>query len=83
MKSIDPHSLLTDTPKKIESGGIIIRLYNIWTELFGKKSESEINNFDCFLAGYFLGTNSSLREKYLKSKSEEKFDGRISNILWK
>ena len=81
MKTIDPHSLFTNTPKKIESSEVITKLYSIWKELFNQKSDSEINNFDCFLAGYFFGINSNLREKYLKSKTEEKFDNRISNIL--
>lgn len=85
MKTIDPHSLLTDTPKIIENGGgVITDLFQIWKRLMkDKKKDSGLSEFDAFVAGYFLGTNASLREKYMKLKPKEKFDNRISNVLWK
>ena len=83
MKTIDPHSLLTDTPKTIENSGVITDLFQIWKRLMKDKTDSGLNNFDAFVAGYFLGTNASLREKYMKLKPKEKFDNRISNVLWK
>lgn len=83
MKTIDPHSLLTDTPKIIENGGVITDLFQIWKRLMKDKTDSGLNDFDAFVAGYFLGTNASLREKYMKLKPKEKFDNRISNVLWK
>ena len=83
MKTIDPHSLLTQTPRIIENRGVVIKLFNIWKELMKEKTDSSFNEFDSFTAGYFLGTKVILREKYLKLKTEEKFDNRISNVLWK
>ena len=83
MKTIDPHSLLTQTPRMIENRGVVIKLFNIWKKLMKEKTDSSFNEFDSFTAGYFLGTNAILREKYLKLKTEEKFDNRISNVLWK
>ena len=83
MKTIDPHSLLTQTPRMIENRGVVIKLFNIWKKLMKEKTDSSFNEFDSFTADYFLGTNVILREKYLKLKTEEKFDNRISNVLWK
>lgn len=44
-----------------------------------EKTDSGISDFDSFVAGYFLGSNSTLRQKYLKSKPKDYFDSRISN----
>lgn len=44
-----------------------------------EKTDSKISDFDSFVAGYFLGSNSTLRQKYIKSKSKDYFDSRISN----
>lgn len=82
MKTIDPHSLL-ETPRTIENHGVILELYNIWKQLMSEKTDSGVSDFDAFIAGYFLGTNIILRKKYLETKHEEKFDPRVSNLLWK
>ncbi len=71
MKSIDPHSLLTQTPRTIENRGVVIELFNIWKELVKEKTDSGFNEFDSFIAGYFLGTNTMLREKYMKLKPKD------------
>lgn len=73
MKSIDPHSLLTGTPKIIENHGVIFDLFQIWKKLVSEKTDSGLNEFDAFVAGYFMGTNVSLREKYMKLKPREEF----------
>lgn len=44
-----------------------------------EKTDYEISDFDSFVAGYFLGSNSTLRQKYLELKSKDYFDSRISN----
>lgn len=74
MKTIDPHSLLRDTTKTIEIGGVITDLFQIWKRFMKDKTDSGLNEFDAFVAGYFLGTNASLREKYMKLKPKEKYD---------
>ena len=71
MKSIDPHSLLTQTPRTIENRGVVVELFNIWKELVKEKTDSGFNEFDSFIAGYFLGTNTMLREKYMKLKPKD------------
>lgn len=58
----------------IENRGTIVDVYNIWKSLMNEKTDSEINNFDAFVAGFFLGTNPSLREKYIKLKPREEFN---------
>ena len=67
MKTIDPHSLL-NKPRMIENNGVIVEIYNVWKSLMCEKTNSGINEFDAFVAGYFLGTNAMLREKYIKYK---------------
>lgn len=79
MKTFNPHSLLTKFPKVIQNLGVISELYCIWKKLMQEKTNSEINDFDSFVAGYFLGSNSTLRQEYLKSKPKDYFDSRISN----
>ena len=74
MKTINPYSLLTNAPKIIESHGVIFELFQIWKNLVNEKTDSGINEFDAFVAGYFMGTNSNLREKYMKLKPREEFD---------
>lgn len=77
MKTIEPHSLLTNKPKTIEiSGGVIIDLFQIWKSLM--KDKTDLNNFNAFVAGYFLGTNSTLREKYMKLKPKDDFNLKIN-----
>lgn len=78
MKTIDPHSLLTQTPRMIENRGVVIKLFNIWKELIKEKTDSSFNEFDAFVAGYFLGTNASLREKYMKLKLRDDFNLKIN-----
>lgn len=79
MKTIDPHSLLTRTPRMIEiSGGVIIDLFQIWKRLIKDKTDSGLNEFDAFVAGYFLGTNATLREKYMKLKPRDDFNLKIN-----
>ena len=74
LKTIDPHSLLKDTPKIIENCGVMGDLFQIWKKLMSEKTDSGFNEFDAFVAGYFMGTNSNLREKYMKLKPREEFD---------
>ena len=77
MKTIEPHSLLTNKPKTIEiSGGVITDLFQIWKSLM--KDKTDLNNFNAFVAGYFLGTNSTLREKYMKLKPKDDFNLKIN-----
>ena len=73
MKTINPHSLL-DKPEIVNINAEISDLYNVWKELMNEKSDSGTSEFDCFVAGYFLGANSTLREKY---KNYKKFQDRI------
>jgi len=80
MKTISPHSLLTDSLKTVENNGVIAELFQIWSNLMKEKTGSSSNDFNAFLAGYFLGTNATLRERYMELKSNEKFDSRFSNI---
>lgn len=70
MKTIDPHSLL-GKPRTIENGGVISELFTIWKSLMNEKTDSNISEFDGFVAGYFLGTNAMLREKYMKLKPKD------------
>ena len=49
-------------------------LFQIWKKLMSEKTDSGFNEFDAFVAGYFMGTNSNLREKYMKLKPREEFD---------
>lgn len=79
MKTFEPHSLLTESPKVIQNLGVISELYCIWKKLMKEKTDSGISDFDSFVAGYFLGSNSTLRQKYIKSKPKDYFDSRISN----
>ena len=74
MKTINPHSLLKDTPRIIENCGVMGDLFQIWKSLMNEKTDLEISDFDAFVAGYFMGTNSNLREKYMKLKPREEFD---------
>lgn len=73
MKTINPHSLL-DEPKIVDINAEIKELHTIWKKLMSEKTDSGFNEFDAFVAGYFLGTNASLREKYMKLKPREEFD---------
>lgn len=73
MKTVNPHSLL-DEPKIININAEISDLYIVWKNLMNEKSDSGINEFDAFVAGYFMGTNSNLREKYIKLKPREEFN---------
>lgn len=73
MKTVNPHSLL-DKPKIVNINAEISDLYNVWKKLMSEKTDSGFNEFDAFVAGYFLGTNASLREKYMKLKPREEFD---------
>ena len=79
MKTFNPHSLLTESPRVIDSFGVISELYCIWKKLMREKTELKSFNFDSFVAGYFLGSNSTLRQKYLKLKHIDYFDSRISD----
>ena len=77
MKTIEPHSLLTNKSKTIEiGGGVITDLFQIWKRLI--KDKKDLNEFDAFVAGYFLGTNSTLREKYMKLKPRDDFNLKIN-----
>lgn len=79
MKTIDSHSLLNRTPRMIEiSSGVIIDLFQIWKRLIKDKTDSGLNEFDAFVAGYFLGTNATLREKYMKLKPRDDFNLKIN-----
>lgn len=73
MKTVNPHSLL-DKPKIVNINAEISDLYNVWKKLMSEKTDSGFNEFDAFVAGYFMGTNSNLREKYMKLKPREEFD---------
>ena len=73
LKTINPHSLL-DEPKIVNINAEISDLYNVWKKLMSEKTDSGFNEFDAFVAGYFIGTNSNLREKYMKLKPREEFD---------
>ncbi len=70
MKTINPHSLL-DEPKIVDVNVEIKELHTVWKKLISEKTNSIINEFDAFVAGYFLGNNSLLKEKYKKYKEFE------------
>ena len=79
MKTINPHSLLTNMTEAIEiSGGVMTDLFQIWNDLMKEKTSSGSNDFNAFVAGYFLGTNASLREKYMKLKPRDNFNLKIN-----
>ena len=79
MKTINPHSLLTNMTRTIEiSVGVITDLFQIWNDLMKEKTSSGSNDFNAFVAGYFLGTNASLREKYMKLKPRDNFNLKIN-----
>lgn len=79
MKTINPHSLLTNMTETIEiSGGVMTDLFQIWNDLMKEKTSSGSNDFNAFVAGYFLGTNASLREKYMKLKPRDNFNLKIN-----
>ena len=69
MKTINPHTLL-ETPKTMEVTPQITELFITWQNLMKEKTDSEINNFDSFIAGYFLANNFMLKEKYQKYKKQ-------------
>ena len=73
MKTINPHSLL-DEPKIVDINAEIKELHTVWKKLMSEKTDLGISDFDAFVAGYFLGANSTLREKY---KNYKKFQDRI------
>ena len=73
LKTINPHSLL-DEPKTVEITAEIKELYTVWKKLMGEKTDSGIGEFDAFIAGYFLGNNPMLREKY---KDYKRFQDKI------
>ena len=73
MKTINPHSLL-DEPKTVDINAEIKELHTVWKKLMSEKTDLGISDFDAFVAGYFLGANSTLREKY---KNYKKFQDRI------
>lgn len=76
---INPHWLIGNSDKKeVRSIEVIFKLFGIWKKLM-KKNNLEINEFEAFTAGFFLGTNNILREKYLNECKEEKYDLRIQN----
>lgn len=70
MKTIDPHSLL-NKPRNIGCDGVMVDLFNIWKDLINEKADSGRTELDSFIAGYFLGTNAMLREKYMKLKPKD------------
>ena len=79
MKTINPHSLLTNMTETIEiRGGVMTDLFQIWNDLMKEKTSSGSNDFNAFVAGYFLGTNASLREKYMKLKPRDNFNLKIN-----
>lgn len=79
MKTINPHSLLTNMTETIEfSGCVMTDLFQIWNDLMKEKTSSGSNDFNAFVAGYFLGTNASLREKYMKLKPRDNFNLKIN-----
>lgn len=70
MKTVNPHSLLNE-PKTVNINAEIKDLYTVWKKLMNEKSDSVISDFDAFVAGYFIGNNSLLKEKYRKYKEFE------------
>ena len=75
MKTVNPHSLL-DKPKIVDINAEINDLYIVWKKLISEKTDSGFNDFDAFVAGYFLGANSTLKQKY---KDYKKFQDKIYN----
>ena len=75
MKTINPHSLL-DKPKTVNINAEINDLYIVWKNLVSEKTTSPTSDFDAFVAGYFLGANSTLKQKY---KDYKKFQDKIYN----
>lgn len=77
MKVISPYSIVDSKMKeKVDLSGSISLLFGFW------KTQTESKNpslKDAFMAGYCLGSNSMLREKYNKAiKSEDIYDNRIN-----
>lgn len=64
MEFLDIHSLLDGKRRKVNPPENIYRYYKLWIELTGYK-ESDYD-FVSFVAGYSVGTNITLRERFLK-----------------
>ena len=65
MKTINPHSLLKK-PETIELEGVILECFNAW-KMLSRKSNAIMRMPDAFVVGYFLGSNSQLKSKYLQA----------------
>lgn len=65
MKIINPHSLL-EKPETIELEGVILECFNAW-KMLSRKNKVMMRMPDAFVAGYFLGSNSQLKSKYLQA----------------
>ncbi len=76
MKTINPQSLLTEKVSNVNVSGTISELFSIWINICKEKKVNS-NEFDAFVAGYFLGTNFSLRTEFLKKNKKIKYDKRI------
>ena len=71
MKTINPHSLIEGNPKKINVTEPLQNLYFEWKELLKTVADKEVDSFDAFVAGYYIGNNIMLHEKYLKLMKEK------------
>lgn len=76
MRAVNPHSLLKQAPQNIDVCEEISDLYFVWKELISKTGSE--NEFNSFVAGFFLGTNSTLRKKYKELKTKDEFDSRYN-----
>lgn len=72
METVNPHSLIDRCPKKIVVGEPLQTLYHTWKNLHIEMTEKEAQSFDAFIAGYYIGSNVMLKEKFLKLIRESK-----------
>jgi hypothetical protein len=75
MKIINPHSLLSK-PETIEVEGVILQCFNAW-KILSRKNKAMMRIPDAFVAGYFLGSNSQLKSKYLQ-KLKDSIENELS-----
>lgn len=66
METLNPHNIIEGKARKILVQNSISDYHAFWKGLFDELSGKEADTFDAFIAGYYIGNNPSLRDKYVK-----------------
>lgn len=75
MKLLELNALLEHRNRPVQTNKSILQYFHIWKGL--RKRFGDNDELEAFLAGYTLGTNVILREKYIAAiKQEEKIEKR-------